>query len=197
MKVFIASTLILLAAGLDSRGAAAAIDLDIGSGSMDAELVYGWHDRNESIGENSYRWILGRAADLRFGLSAADSFAVEIVAHAFYYDNCRQSFALYANGNYIDEWVCRHDKNWEFHTYRTILPAEYLQPGTNSFSFRMAYESHHRPRGYSLAVARIGMSPEQSHSARQGPGRALPSAAVAAASAVLILFLVFRAVWRM
>jgi len=193
MNLFVSSALIVLAAIGTAPASPVETSIDIGSAGDGYRLAYGWNDRNERAGEETFRWILGKEGDLEVELPDAGPLELEIRARPFYYGNCRQSFALFVNERYVDEWVCRHDRSWTFHPYCTHVPADYLRPGSNTFTFRMDYESQHQPRGYSLAVDRISL--------RRGTGDAgrpwLPSAAVGGGLGVAILFLVFRMVRRM
>lgn len=193
MKTLASSAMIVFAATVFSFGSTSETVIDIGSDGEGFRRAYGWKYNNERSGDETFCWILGREADLEIELPGAGTIEVEIRARPFYYGNCRQSFALFVNDRYVDEWICRHDRSWVFHSYRALVPAEYLRPGANTFTFRMAYESQHRPRGYSLAVERLVLrnAPEEVH------GGWMPSAALGGGLGVSILFLVILIFRRM
>lgn len=165
----------LLTFSLSALGAESFV-IDIGSSQSDHMLGLGWNRQNEHREEVTFRWIKGLEADLDVELEPATSYAVDIYAFPFYYGNCRQTFALFVNNRYVDEWVCKHDDSWKFQGYSTVIPDDLTIAGTNRITFRMAYESHHKPAGYSLAVDRIELTPSASERiARAGDGLWLPA----------------------
>lgn len=132
--------------------------LDIGSTETDAALGYGWRNRNERHGTNTFRWIVGLEADMTVEIERVKDLDIEIFARPFYWDNCTQRFALFVNNEYVDEWTCETHPEWFFDRYETAIPDSLLVKGLNRFTFRTGYASGDASGAVSLAIDRIILS---------------------------------------
>jgi len=152
-----------------------AVTIHPGRTEPGGELGYGWSGAREQREGVEFMWIEGLEADLYLELPESRSYLVDIHARAFYYGNCRQTFALFVNGRYVDEWSCAHDQSWTFHRYRAAVPADFIQPGRNRLTLRTAYESLAPPQGLSLAVERIVFTPDRAARASGGAAWLAPT----------------------
>jgi hypothetical protein len=155
-----------------------AVTIHPGRAEPGGELGYGWSGAREQRDGVGFMWIKGLEADLYLDLPESRSYLVDIHARAFYYGNCQQTFALFVNGSYVDEWTCAHDQSWTFHRYSAAVPADFVRAGRNRLTLRMAYESLAPPQGLSLAVERIVLTPDGAERARGGAGALLPIAII-------------------
>lgn len=164
----------------------AEIVVDIGTDSSKYRRGSGWRNQKETNRSNTFCWIDGIEADLYLELAEPEDCQIAIFARPYYYDNCRQRFALFVNNRYIDEWTCFHHPEWVFKPYRTVIPESAVHRGTNHLVFRMSYASEIGSRGLSLAVSRIVLSPKSQ------PCDPPPDTAwISAALAILLLATVF------
>jgi len=153
-RVYIALVLVLscMLAGADAEET---LVVDIGASETTAMRGFGWRRQNERIETNTFCWIEGLEADLHIKLDVARNYKVAIFARAFYYDNCKQRFALFVNNNFVEEWTCAQHPEWTFDRYSAIIPSDYLIAGLNRFTIRSSYASETGDPGLSLAVDRL------------------------------------------
>ncbi len=131
------------------------IVVDVGAPEASGMRGYGWRRQDERSGDETFSWIRGLEGDLCIDIERMARYELEIYAYPFYYENLSQRFAVFLNDSYVDEWICHNDPEWIFYQYSTVIPAHMLRSGENKLTFRMDYQSHHEPLGYSLAVSRV------------------------------------------
>lgn len=165
------------------------IVVDIGSPEASGARGYGWRHQDERSGAETFSWIRGLEGDLRIDIPQPGRYELEIYAYPFYYEDFSQRFAIFLNNSYVDEWICHHDPEWIFYRYSTVIPAHLISAGENKLTFRMDYQSHHEPRGYSLAVSRVALRPFPPNGVEDDVGWVKPALVAIMATLIGIMLL--------
>ncbi|MBU0677905.1 MAG: hypothetical protein KJ626_07280 [Verrucomicrobia bacterium] len=123
---------------------------------------FGWgHDEYERFLQRTFRWIEHLEAELYFEVEKPVDTTIWIDAMPMFAEGRRQNMGLYANGNYITNWVFAVTSN--FQTCEGILPAETLHAGRNTLLMRVGYRVMPRTRDkryVALAVDRLLLRPK-------------------------------------
>lgn len=127
--------------------------LDIGDHQSKPHLGFGW-SRAERGASGHYRWISHLEADLYFDVEQPGDAELWITAAPLYLPYRRQVIALYFNGSFLTDWLCK-DRS-DFSDYHAAVPAHLLRVGRNTLTLRMGYRKRGGDeRELSLAVDRV------------------------------------------
>lgn len=154
MRKLIPIIAFLYACGASPAGSTNDLVIEVAAPPANVQLGFGWRqpERNDNF---SFIWMNHLEADIWVTLDAASSAEIEIKAVPYHLNYRSQSLGLYANGQFIQEWVCPSNSEWRLDTYTANIPDGILKPGKNRITLRASYRIGDEGNQLSIAVNSI------------------------------------------
>lgn len=151
MRKLIPILAVLCACGSARATSTNELVIEVAAPPANVQLGFGWL-QPESNDDFSFVWMNHLEADIWVTLDAASAAEVEIKAVPYYLNYRSQSLGLYANGQFIQEWVCPSNSEWRLDAYTAKIPEGIFKTGKNRITLRASYRIGNEGNQLSIAV---------------------------------------------